>query len=147
MTTIDDDVREVLAMRAKRDLAGVKYARRVRELLQSGKYTQVTLAKQLRVSQAAVSKMVKAVADVPEGFHGATPYEIAQQYAAGELTREQVLDELARFPYDQHPSVDDLLDDLVVVPEGAHTFAEVGRALNDGLIDAALYDAVLDAKP
>lgn len=144
MDTIDD-IREVRALRARRDLAPVDYARKVRRLVTSGAVTQVDLAKELRVSQAAVSKLARSVEDVPPEFHGASPYEIAQRYAAGELDRDQVVSELSAWPYHPSNTRTDGIDSLMVDPPGAHTFDEVSRAYREGLIDADVYTSALDA--
>lgn len=80
---------------------------------------------------------------VPE-FSGASPYEICQQYAAGALTRGEVRDELVRWPYGaQGSTAGDGVDDLIVDEPGSWTDVEI--ALGHGLIDASLYDEVLDA--
>jgi len=68
------------------------------------------------------------------------PYETARQYAAGQLSREQVIDQLARWPYRPgHPS--DGYDWTTLDPG---EFNEtVGKALSDGLLEGDTYDAVL----
>ncbi|MCL3862985.1 hypothetical protein M1R94_18435, partial [Actinotalea sp. K2] len=95
------------------------------------------------LSQAAVSKTLRSARTVPpvrEGFSGASPYEIAQRYAAGELAREQLVDELARWQYVPMPRTDDGIDDLVVIELG--TFHEVSQARRDGLLDGAAYEEI-----
>ena len=82
-----------------------------------------------------------AAPDVPvprEGFSGASPYEIVQQYAAGELSREQAVDELSRWEYVPMPSADPFGD--LFIPDG--TFEEVCRAESDGLIDGTTYEEI-----
>lgn len=107
--------------------------------------TQTEIARELRVTQPAISQSLKTATATPpvrEGFHGATPYEIAERYATGEITREQVIDELARWPYTSgEPS--DGVDWLTYVPSD---FSEVTKALTDGLLDDVTYDAILDRR-
>ncbi len=69
------------------------------------------------------------------------PNEIAQRYATGELTRVQLVDELGRWAYPSEVSTDGC-DWLLV--STSESFDEVGRALSEGLIDNAIYDAILD---
>ncbi|PPH42791.1 hypothetical protein C5D09_15430 [Rathayibacter sp. AY1C9] len=90
-----------------------------------------------------VSDGIEAAAALPHvrsGFFGATPYGIAQRFAAGELTREQAVDELGRRRY-RPGSPSDGFDWTTLDPG---EFEEVRRALSDGLLDAAMYDEILD---
>lgn len=60
------------------------------------------LAPRLNRSEQEVEALIAqaaSLADAPKGFSGADPYEIAQRYASGQLTRDQVIDELSRWPY------------------------------------------------
>ncbi|PPF36371.1 hypothetical protein C5B93_09385 [Rathayibacter sp. AY1A2] len=81
-----------------------------------------------------------ALAHVRSGFSGPTPYGIAQRFAEGELTREQAVDELGRWRY-RSGSPSDGFDWTTLDPG---EFEEVRRALSDGLLDAAMYDEILD---
>ena len=108
--------------------------------------SQTELAKVLAISQPAVNKALKAAAKVPEvreGFSGGSPYEIVQRFAAGQIGREQLVDELGRWEY-ARTSATDGVDWLADEPVG--TFEEVGRALDEGLIDEDTYTAILDAR-
>jgi hypothetical protein len=79
---------------------------------------------------------------VRAGFSGASPYEIAERYSAGEITREQLVEELVRWEYRPARATDGL--DWMTGDSGE--FSEtVGRALDEGLIDDATYDEVLRA--
>jgi hypothetical protein len=107
--------------------------------------SQPAIAKALAITQPAVNvalKRARTVPDVPEGFSGASPYEIAQRYAAGLMSREQLIDELGRFPYAPTPETDGL-DWLVL--EVPNTVGEVGRAWDHELIDEETYEAIQDA--
>lgn len=79
------------------------------------------------------------VEDVVPGFSGADPYEVAQRYAAGLLTREQLVDELSRWPYRPQDHTDGW-DDLVLTVPGS--FDDVITAADQGLIDREAYDSV-----
>lgn len=107
----------------------------------SRRLRQGDLAREVGLSQAAVSKAITLAAQVPDlaaGFSGATPYEIAQRYAAGELTEDQVVDELGRWPYAQGDPGDGV--DWLTFEAGE--WALVERALSEHLISEAIYAAV-----
>ena len=126
--------------RARAEVARLDYLRSLREA--SSDLPQRQLADALRISQAAVSKSLRTAREVPavrEGFSGASPYEIVQRYAAGELTREQLVDELGRWDYVPMPRTDGF-DDLLIVPDG--TFDEVRQGLSEGAIDAETYEEI-----
>jgi hypothetical protein len=139
-----DVVNRARTSRLREHLAHLDSLRALAEASALG-VTQSTLASELRVTQPTISSALKTARTTPqllEGFHGATPYEVAQRYAAGDLTRAQLVDELTRWPYAAMPSTDGR-DDLLDVPAG--TADDVRRALSDGLIDAVTYDEILDA--
>lgn len=76
-------------------------------------------------------------------FSGATPYEIAQRYDSGAITRDQVIDELSRWQYRSVEYTDGPLDwNAGADTDG--TWEEVARALSDGLLEPETYDAVID---
>jgi hypothetical protein len=88
-----------------------------------------------------VLKAAVTMPDVPAGFHGATPYEIAARFAAGRITRDQLIDELARWPYKTPPRTDgvDWRSGSTV-----GTWDDVVIAMGDNLIDTETYEAVMD---
>lgn len=80
------------------------------------------------------------------GELGDDAYQVAQRYAIGEITREQMLDALSRWPYTPGIPAGDYWDKTIptIQPEG--TFGNtVGRAYHDGLISGEDYDHILDA--
>ena len=96
------------------------------------------------MTQPSISSALRSaarVAEPREDSSGASPYEIAQRYSAGEMTREQTIDELSRWQYVPAPRTDGY-DWLTDDPDG--TWDEVRRALSDGLLDAEMYTAVQD---
>lgn len=143
MSTIDSPTMEELRrLRSRRSVTDLSYQRVLRAL--AGEMTQSEIAAQLHVTQSAVSQALKTARNVEEvrpGFSGASPYEIAQRYAAGELDRERALDELVRWPYDAIARSDGY-DALIVDEPATHTLEEVVRAYREGLIDQDMYVAV-----
>ncbi|MBF4587983.1 hypothetical protein [Curtobacterium sp. VKM Ac-2887] len=110
--------------------------------LRAGGLSQTAIALELGISQARVSQIAtKGAADLPDGFSGASPTEIAQRYAVGEITRDQAVDELGRWPYAEshRPSeYDDAWE------PGPGTWADVEDAHRHGLISDEMYDEALD---
>lgn len=113
--------------------------------------SQTELARALGVSQPAVSGRLRKAADVPpvrEGFSGSDPYEIAQRYAAGLISREQVVEELSRWEY-RPADRGDGVDWGSYEPGEWYEF--VVPALDHGLLEADVYSEiqsrVADAPP
>lgn len=135
----DEDT--VRRLRSLQIVTRMSYLRALRTAAQGT--TQTQLARQIGISQPSVYSALKSAAAVPDvrpGFSGATPYEIARRYDAGELTRKQVIDELGRWSY-RPGSPSDGYDWTTLDPG---EFEEVGRAVTEHLIDAAAYDEILD---
>ncbi|WP_218973401.1 Fic/DOC family protein [Actinomyces wuliandei] len=95
----------------------------------------------------AATEALRAARRVPvprEGQRSASPYEVCQRYAAGELDREEAVAQLVAWPWvpagEMRTSPG---DDLMVVPEG--TVQDLFRAERAGLIDVGMCEAVLDA--
>lgn len=72
-----------------------------------------------------------------DGF--TSPYEIAEQYAAGLIDQETLIHELTIWPYAEDRPIDDVAD--IWLP-GAGSFNDVEHAFMDHLITAEQYDAV-----
>lgn len=141
---------ELMVARSRIEIADLKYKRKLKALRHSPErqLSQARIARSLHISQPALSKALKSsesIGDVPEGFSGASPREICQLYAVGELSRDQVIDELSRWPYSAPIRSDDAWDDLRVSLPGS--WDEVDYAAEDGLIDDDLRDAIIDALP
>lgn len=129
-------------LRSRRAVDRLDYLRTVRAL--AATMRQDELARALGVTQPAISATVKKareVEDLPAGFSGASPLEIAERYAAGQIDRAQLIEELSRFPYAPSPRTDGV-DWLV--EEVPKTVGDVLDALHAGLIDAELYEQVQD---
>lgn len=116
-------------------------------LLKKEGHTQQQLAQELAISQPSVSSALKTAAKTPaprEGFSGADPYEVCQRYAAGDLSRKELINELTHWGYrTTEDQSTEFFDDLRFSTPGS--FDDVLRALDDGLIEDDVYDAVLDA--
>jgi hypothetical protein len=136
------DVSRARKLRQRLALDRLDYEREVVRL--TALISQSELSRQLHISQPTINETVqkaKKLAPVKPGFAGASPYEIAQRFAVGEISREEVIDQLARWEYAPQSRTDGY-DSLLVDPPG--TFEEVSKALSDGLLDDATYDAILD---
>jgi transcriptional regulator with XRE-family HTH domain len=137
------EVAKARTLRQRLALDRLDYDREVARL--AGLMSQSELSRQLRVSQPAINETVRKaekLAPVRPGFSGATPYEIAQRYSVGELSREQLIEELSRWEY-APGQVTNGYDDLLFDVPGS--FDDVVRALNDGLIDDDTYEIILMA--
>ncbi|MBF4624784.1 hypothetical protein [Clavibacter sp. VKM Ac-2872] len=124
-------------------LAELDLQREVRRLLDGGA-DRDELAKDLRLFGGNDLRRLDGARDVTmpvEGFSGATPLEICERYAVGHLDREQLVDELTRFPYVPLDKPEGW-DDLVVNPPG--TWNDLSLALGEKLIDIEVYGEVFD---
>ena len=142
---VGEQIDRIVQLRSRQCVDQLDEVRAVRVLAQH--VSQSEIAKQLHISQSAVSQRLKraaAVAEAPAGFSGASPYEIAQRYAAGLISRERVIDELARWDYEPRHRTDGV--DWLTPDDPGRTFEAVGAALDDGLLGDEVYDAILDAK-
>lgn len=136
------DVSRVRLLRHRQAIDRLDELRHLRALSIGGA-SQVELARQLGISQPSVNKALKramAVRDALPGFSGATPFEIAQRHAAGLIDRDQLIDELGRFPY--APASYTTRGGMNATVPG--TAREILDALDAGLIDEDTYDAIQD---
>ncbi|GAB2454884.1 hypothetical protein HD599_003025 [Conyzicola lurida] len=143
-TDIDSDLGRARALRLHLDLARLDYLRLLRRLAET--LTAVEISDRTGSSPSHVSAALAEAADIAEpvaGFSGASPYEIAQRFADGQIPREQLVDELARWDYPLEQGTHDDFDALVVSVPGS--FDEVTDAAGHGLIDGATYDEILNA--
>jgi hypothetical protein len=140
---MDAPVEARLAVRARvrKELDELEYRRALLKLSRDG-HTQREISGWLGITQPSVQSALQTAQKVPlpvEGFSGANPIEICQRFAAELIGREQLVDELTRFPYaDRTPT--DGYDWLAVQPTA--TWSEVSRAVRMGLIDDDVYEEV-----
>lgn len=130
-------------LRSRRAVDRLDYLRTVRVLAVTMR--QDELARGLGVTQPAISSTVKKarqIEDVLVGFSGASPFEIAERYAAGLIDRVQLVEELGRFPYAPTPRTDGVDWLTEEVPKSV---GEVLEALHAGLIDPPLYEEIQDS--
>ena len=110
--------------------------------------TQVQIAALLGVSQPTVHRMLRQVTSRQrrENPLGEDPYEICQRYALGQITREQLIDTLSRWPYDEDEPAPGPMgewdDSITGLPDESFE-ATVGRAFSQGLLSADDYDAIV----
>ena len=149
-TTRQRPIEAARRAKARRELGSLDYIRNVRLAVEE--LGQGTVARALGVSQPAISKLLasaeaRGVAPVPDGFSGASPYEIAERYAAGDLDRDALIRELSAWPYPWNEGAHDAVHELdwMPGPEPPGSFEEVGRAFDEGLIDGDAYNRILDA--
>ncbi|MDR1188810.1 MAG: hypothetical protein LBK95_15405 [Bifidobacteriaceae bacterium] len=139
MTEMPARAREAVRLKHRANLAVLDQRRATHRLVEDG-YSPAEVSRWVSVPESEVAED-----DVPmplEGFSGATPWEICERYAAGEISREQLVDELVRYPYVPRPDTDGY-DWLPIDPPG--TFAEVQEAGFCGLIGPEEYGAILEA--
>lgn len=138
------EARNAIRLRQRREIDDLDYRREVRRL--GERHSQRQIGRWLGITQPSVQKTLKVAAKDPapvEGFSGATPYEICQRYAAGFIQREQLVDELTRFPYVEGDKTNGY-DSLTVDPAG--TWAEVSTAVRRGLIEDDVYEDVFNRR-
>jgi len=147
MTLSEQDVRAdkhlVLIARLRKLLADLDYKREITRLQARG-YTQTQIGQWVGVSQPAIATTEEVPAIIP-GFSGATPLEICQRYAAELISRDQLIDELGRYPYLPQDKLNpnDPFDFLVSV-EGS--WDDVDFALHTQLINYDIYAAVVEIR-
>lgn len=137
--------------RARRELGALDYIRAVRSAAEAG-VGQREIGRALGIAQPSVSRLLtqaeaRGVQPIPEGFSGASPYEVAERYAAGDIGRDTLIRELSVWPYvkNEGAAAAQAEWDSTPYPDTPGSFAEVGKAFDDGLIDAEAYDLILDA--
>jgi hypothetical protein len=123
-------------------VARLDYLRELRQLAQTMTARQIGL--KLRGGQQQLEADLVEAGQVPdplEGFCGATPTEVAQRYAAGLIGRDQVIDELDRWPYRAEQWSDGWEPNPAARVEG--TVLELAETRSRGLLSAEVYDAIV----
>lgn len=152
ITSPDHAIDQARRALAREDLGRLDYIRALREAVQQG-LGQSEIARALHITQSAISQALtraesKGVKAIPEGFSGASPYEIAERYAAGEIDRDEMIRQLSAWRYVKAPDHTEQLATewkAILPPDPPGTFEEVGEAFDKGLIDGVAYDIILDA--
>ncbi|WP_435298952.1 hypothetical protein [Timonella sp. A28] len=102
------------------------------------------IANGARIPQATVPQALDAVAETPdllEGFSAASPYELCERYASGFIDREDMLDQLTRWPYAPTPHPDEFGD---YTESFDNTIIEVTDAARGGLLTDDDYEDLLE---
>jgi hypothetical protein len=148
-TKLQKPIEAARRAKARRELGSLDYIRSVRVAVEE--LGQAAVARALSVTQPAVSKLLagaeaRGVKSVPDGFSGAGPYEIAERYAAGDIDRDAMIHELSAWPYARNEGTAAAAEEWESTPylDTPGSFAEVGRAFDEGLIDGDAYDLILD---
>jgi len=145
MAVVQDRQHALVAARAAAELAGRRRLAAAVAAAEVG-LPQRAIAEGLQVSQPAVAKMLDRARRWPELWQR-TPRQVALEYAAGELSREQMRKELAEWPWTfgrpDGPGgpAGEWAEEWV---PGA--WDELVRASMDGLVDDEDYGYVLDRR-
>ncbi|WP_422117748.1 hypothetical protein [Brachybacterium sp. UNK5269] len=135
----------VRRLRSRRDLLELEIRREVKRYRDDG-LSERKIAALVEVSQPTIHKMLQVAAKDPdplEGFRGATPLEICQRYDAGEFGRDELVDQLVRFPYAESGTTDGY-DWMAVDPPGS--WSELSIAIDRGLIGEDVYEDVFNRR-
>lgn len=135
-------LREVRFLKMRMETDTLALHRRLIRLQCAGA-KQSEMAWAMLTTQPSVSSMLKTAKNTPDavaGFSAATPFEACELYVAGGLSRDQLIEELATWPYPQQDELD--ADDFNAPQPG--TFEDVELAAMRGLIDSDLYEAVFE---
>lgn len=138
----DSAVAVVRRLRHRHIIDRIDYLRGLRRL--ADRMTQTDLANALGVTQPSICSALKSaakIADPPTGFSGASVYEIAERYTAGEIDREALVDQLSRWPAPGPGS-----HRGQPVDNQHEVLTELGKALRHGLLDESAYQTVLDQR-
>lgn len=133
---------------ARRARAEVEFLTTIAEIGERVPQTQIAVA--LHTGQPNVSRWAakgRAYRDqIPAGQIARTPYEVIQAHAAGEITRQQMLEALSAWPYTEPDPLPVGEWDITPTPTAPGSFeATVGRAYDDGLLSAGDYDTLVQA--
>jgi hypothetical protein len=143
MTPAPEWERELVLARARRNLA----ERELRAAVNDAALAGAGVADLAHVLQTAQPEAKRLLAELererePGGQLPEDAYTVAERYAVGELSREQLVDTLSAWSYVPEREMKDYWDDIGVTPGGSFS-STVGRALRDGLIDDETYDEIL----
>ncbi|WP_211223291.1 sigma-70 region 4 domain-containing protein [Propionicicella superfundia] len=142
---VPEEARAAERARLRKVIADLDYGRELRRLHENG-HSYKDIARLMRVTEPAVRNTLHAAAKAAmplDGFSSATPEEICERYGAGFIDRDQLIDELSRYPYAPGGHTDGY-DTLIFDPPGA--WSEVSAARWRGLIDDDVYEEVFNRR-
>jgi hypothetical protein len=132
-----EHLNQVVAARARMELASLDFKRSIQNAAEH--LRQKTIAEWARLSEPRVSQIIHRTDRIRPGFSGASPTEVAQRYAVGEISEQQTVDELSRWEYRPMPAADPF--DETWDP-GSGTWLEVEDAWFARLITDAMFGAI-----
>jgi hypothetical protein len=127
------------------ELEELDYRREMVAMTKAG-MTRQAIADQFHVTQSSVSDVLAKMRDdwpVPGGFCGATPLEICKRFAAGMITRDELIDQLCRYPYTEPWQADSDFEDIWGENQGS--VDELHTALARQILDYETFRAILAA--
>jgi hypothetical protein len=136
---------------ARKSLAEADFLTTVAAMTERVPQTQIAAA--LHTSQANVSRWAARGREQAQrrraGRLGADPYEIAQRYALGEISRDAMLEALTSWAYEEPSEIPPgplgaWEDGVALLPDGSFE-RTVQRAFDDGLLDSEEYETILRA--
>ncbi|MFF9483034.1 hypothetical protein [Streptomyces sp. NPDC014733] len=108
--------------------------------------THRDIGREMGLSHVAVGTLVTEARDLPalpEGRAGRSPLHVAMRYAADEIDRTTLVEELTTWPYASAGAFTDGLHDDAAATTTPGSFDEVHDALVQGFIDDDTYDEIL----
>lgn len=133
---VDEAIQHVIGTYARAQVAELDYLRALREAAQGMAFDEI--AKQFpgvgRSELANELAQAHKLAPIPQGFSGASPFELCQRYAIGELTETELIQQLSRWEYATLPVTK--VPTIATVPGSVQ---DLDRARRRRLISAALY--------
>jgi len=143
--SVEDEVLRLKTLQAHETLARTDYLRGVHRL--SLELSERELSVALTVRPETIRDVLEEAGRLPavrDGFHGGDPIEIVNRFVAGQITHEQVVDELTRWPYAPSHQLDGPLDDILGTVPGS--FDDVARTARAGLLPPDVYIEILDRR-
>lgn len=136
--------------RARRDLGDLDFLRALQAAAVAGA-SEEEISRALGIPQPSLHGLLRTAEDraapIRPGFSGASPYEIAQRFAAGYIDRNRAVEELSRWTYapDTARTAAEAEPDPTPYPAPPGSFDDVEHAFFHGLIDRQTYGTVLEA--
>jgi hypothetical protein len=137
---------DLILARARRHLGELALREAVNAAVGAGA-TPRELSEVLEFTPGEVAALLGQVERVrlPDGSLPGDAFAVAERYALGEISRDELRATLCAWPYAASRVMADYWDDIGITAEGSFE-ATVGRAFDDGLIDGDDYDAIVHAR-
>lgn len=104
------------------------------------------IGREMGISHVAVGTLIaeaRELPPIPEGRAGRSPLHVAMRYAAGEIDRDVLVEDLVTWPYVRAGALTDGLHDDAAAQTVPGSFDEVHDALVQGFLDDDAYDEIL----